>query len=423
MAVETADEEDVGRRLDAVVSGLSGLANVVLREKPSMAQTESCCAKARAAQRLLDGCIAALGIIAGTAEESGKGPAVETVLSSGGLVARSTMSSDVGRVRVMMRFPEVAASIRNGTAMPANVDCLAGTLLKVTDAEANALVGKDGALAERISYLKPESFRKFVQRCVDGIRKDHGREAAERERRAASAHVSPRRDRSGYRLMFDAETERGTAVFNAVRNERRELARRLGDHGLTRDQLTVQAVHDLIVRGSGVDPDKFSSRPTVVVNVLSDRDTLGHGPHATTISESFDGQQLSPLGVGRLCCDAVLRRLDTASDINIAAARASRTATAEQRAALRVLYPVCPLSGALWSSIEVHHVVEWDDGGETKLSNLVPISSYWHHKVHDSGWKLEMDHQRTLRLYRPDGTWDRTVDPPTPITRSHALAA
>lgn len=110
-------------------------------------------------------------------------------------------------------------------------------------------------------------------------------------------------------------------------------------------------------------------------------------------------------------------------DINIAAARASRTATAEQRAALRVLYPVCPLSGALWSAIEVHHVIEWDDGGKTKLSNLVPISSYWHHKIHDSGWKLEMDVDRTLRLYRPDGTLDRTVDPPTSIIRSHVLAA
>ncbi|NNE95107.1 MAG: hypothetical protein HKN24_03685 [Acidimicrobiales bacterium] len=402
---------------------LSGLANVALREQPSVAQTQRCLERARAAQRLLDGCVAALGVVAGAAEADGSGRVVEEVLSGGGVVARSTVTADAGRVRVMQRFEQVAAAIRTGSALPANVDCLAGTMLKITAAEGDALVGNDTELAERISHLKPESFRKYVQRCVDRIRKDHGRDAAERERRASSAHVAPRRDRSGYRLVFDAETERGTAVFNAVRNERRELARRLGDHDLTREQLTVQAVHDLIVRGSAVDAEQYSSRPTVVVNVLSDRDTLTHGPHDHSISETFDGQHLSPFGVGRLCCDAVLRRLDTAADINIGVARASRTATAEQRAALRTLYPTCPLSGAVWSSIEVHHIVEWDDGGETKLSNLVPISSYWHHKIHDAGWRLEMESDRSLRLYRPDGTLHRTVDPPTPITSSHVLAA
>ncbi len=28
-----------------------------------------------------------------------------------------------------------------------------------------------------------------------------------------------------------------------------------------------------------------------------------------------------------------------------------------------------------------------------------------------------MDSDRTLHLYRPDGTLDRIIDPPTPITR------
>ncbi len=160
----------------------------------------------------------------------------------------------------------------------------------------------------------------------------------------------------------------------------------------------VQAVHDLIVRGSGVDPELFSSRPTVSVNVLSDRDTLATGPHPRSIAETFDGQPLAPATIGRLCCDATIRRLDTAPDIHIHAARASRTATTEQRAALRALYPTCPLSGAPWSQIEVHHVIEWDDGGKTQLSNLVPISSRWHHLIHEGQWTLHMDPDRTLQL-------------------------
>ncbi len=56
-------------------------------------------------------------------------------------------------------------------------------------------------------------------------------------------------------------------------------------------------------------------------------------------------------------------------------------------------------------------------GGETELHNLVPVSTEWHHRIHDGGWTLTMDADRTLRLYRPDGTLDRVIDPPTPITR------
>ncbi len=185
----------------------------------------------------------------------------------------------------------------------------------------------------------------------------------------------------------------------------------------------VQAAHDLIVRGSGVDPEVFSSRPTVSVNVLSDRDTLATGPHARTIAETFDGQSLAPAAIGRLCCDATIRRLDTAPDIRVHAARASRTATSEQRATLRTLYSTCPISDAPWSQIEVHHVIEWDDGGKTQLSNLVPISSRWHHLIHEGQWTLRMDPDRTLHLSRPDGTHHRTIGPPLPINHTHELAA
>ena len=67
---------------------------------------------------------------------------------------------------------------------------------------------------------------------------------------------------------------------------------------------------------------------------------------------------------------------------------------------------------------EIHHVnVTFDDGGVTELHNLVPISTAWHHRIHDGGWTLTMDADRTLRLHRPDGTLDRIIDPPTPITR------
>ncbi len=60
----------------------------------------------------------------------------------------------------------------------------------------------------------------------------------------------------------------------------------------------------------------------------------------------------------------------------------------------------------------------------TVLSELVPISRRWHHLIHDDGWTLEMDPDRTLHLSQPDGTLFKTIAPPTPINqKDHDLAA
>ena len=61
--------------------------------------------------------------------------------------------------------------------------------------------------------------------------------------------------------------------------------------------------------------------------------------------------------------------------------------------------------------------VFWEDDGETEIDNLLPISTTWHHRIHDKGWILKMAADRSLKLWRPDGTLERQIPPPTPITR------
>jgi hypothetical protein len=82
---------------------------------------------------------------------------------------------------------------------------------------------------------------------------------------------------------------------------------------------------------------------------------------------------------------------------------------------LLALYGACAISGASWSQVEIHHVRFHDDGGETTIDNLIPISRRWHHLIHDQGWMLEMEADRTLRLCRPDGSLHRVIAPPTPV--------
>lgn len=306
-----------------------------------------------------------------------------------------------------------------------NVDCLARTLVRLTAAEVEALRHFDDRLAERIGTSGPDAFRKLVQRLVNQIRKDHGQTSAQQARAEALGTISPRRDRTGFCLHAEWETERGTAVHAAITREMRDVATELGrDHGWTPDQLGAQAIHDLILRGAAMRRNQQLQRPQVVINVLCDRDTLSTGPHDRSIIETFDGQPLSPSQLDRMCCDAVLRRLDAAPDADVQAALPVRTPTPAQRAALRTLYDGCAISGAPWSQCEIHHVVSFSESKRTVLSELVPLSRRWHHLVHDDRWRLEMDSDRTLRVFQPDGTAFGSFDPPTPANhRTLPLAA
>jgi hypothetical protein len=62
---------------------------------------------------------------------------------------------------------------------------------------------------------------------------------------------------------------------------------------------------------------------------------------------------------------------------------------------------------------ELHHIIEWENGGPTDLANLIPLCSVHHHRVHDDGWRIHLDTERTLRITRPDGNLWKTIPLPT----------
>jgi hypothetical protein len=60
---------------------------------------------------------------------------------------------------------------------------------------------------------------------------------------------------------------------------------------------------------------------------------------------------------------------------------------------------------------EGHHVVHWEDGGPTRLSNLALLCSKHHHLIHLKGWQVRLDPTGTLQVTDPRGRV-RTSDPP-----------
>ena len=406
--------------LVVVLEALDGLGLSLDACPPGPDELGELVAGVRRAERLCSAALVRLSLAARDHSRNGRCAPPETMLQADGAVTSSHAMRDVARARTASMFPVVGKAVAAGAAFGENVDILARTTDMMTEAEIEALQASDSVLADAAGRLRADSFRKRVQRLRDKIRGDAGETAAQQAQAQTRASVSPSRDNLTYRLSAVFNALEGEAVSNAHRAEVRRLSRDLGtDHGYNPDELSAKALAALVVRGSKTQSMGENNTPHVSVGVLVDRDTLTSGPHDGSIAETTNGIPISPGTISRLCCDATIRRINCSADANVAVSRSSRTATA-QRAALRALYESCPISGASWAHIEIHHVEFVDHGGETILENLVPISTRWHHLIHDQGWRLEMDADRTLRLYRPDRIVHKTVAPPVPVIYQQA---
>ena len=410
----------VSDKLKAALNPLQGLADDIETGGLSPGEVSNVLGLVRQIERQCAGINSAISQCAHQAHHAGQGPPVEEVLGSDNSIPTGQARAESARLSVLGAFPVVRAGLRAGTVFPANVDVLARLIADMTAKEVGALAADDAAIADIASRLSSESFGKHVRRKRDIIRKDHGADAASRARKNATCRVGPNADRTGYFVSAQLDSEDGAVFLDGYQKSLRRVEKELGpDHGLSANELAVRALVDPYLRGANTASTFENTGPAVVLNVLTDHRTIATGPHDHTIAETFDGHTLAPQQLGRLCCDATLRRIDTLPDGTVNVSHSGRTATPAQRAALRARYSGCAISGTPWSQCEIHHVVYFSNCKETAVSNLVPISRRWHHLIHDAGWELELDPDRTIRLYSTDGQLHRTITPP----EVHQLAA
>ena len=90
------------------------------------------------------------------------------------------------------------------------------------------------------------------------------------------------------------------------------------------------------------------------------------------------------------------------------------------------MYRTCGHPGChvVFDRCDIHHVHAWERFGPTNLNNLIPLCSRHHHAVHEGGWTLILDPDRTITLRRPDSTvayhGNTTNRQPTPTTPTAA---
>src|SRR4051812_29278361 len=118
------------------------------------------------------------------------------------------------------------------------------------------------------------------------------------------------------------------------------------------------------------------------------------------------GATLSAARARWVACDADLTRIVLDPDgVPLDLGRTKRLVTPELRKAVEARDRHCVFAGCdaphWWS--EVHHLIEWTDGGPTSLENSALLCERHHTQVHH-GFRIERDCRGRWHTYRPDGT-------------------
>lgn len=155
---------------------------------------------------------------------------------------------------------------------------------------------------------------------------------------------------------------------------------------------------------------KLGKRHRPHLNVVVPEEALKDEQPGRTLS----GVPLPGLVVRKIACDANIHRVitDGASSI-LDYGRSTRTIPPAVYTSLVLRdwgcrFPCCDRP-AEWC--EGHHIRHWEDGGPTRLANLVLLCSKHHHVVHLKGWHIRLDPRGTVEVTDPQGG-RRTSDPP-----------
>jgi hypothetical protein len=173
--------------------------------------------------------------------------------------------------------------------------------------------------------------------------------------------------------------------------------------------------------GAGSDDDHADGAPAkggIVdrvpeITVLIDYATLIASASAVAgVCETENGVPIPVSTARRLCCDAEILPIVLDGEGRVLdEGRSKRTATREQRRALRAMHRTCahPDCTVGFDACRLHHVRHWAEQlGLTDLANLVPLCERHHHLVHEGGWGLAMTPDRIATWTRPDGTEHHT---------------
>ena len=191
----------------------------------------------------------------------------------------------------------------------------------------------------------------------------------------------------------------------------------LGSHHATARQVTVVAdvtdasaplIGRLAVPGSN---DDALLPPATMSRLLCDADitrVLTVEAQVPSIGQGFDGDAAHERG--RRFLSGVGTTLTSVARSVLYVGRSQRTVSARLRRALEVRDGHCVFPGcrAHVRRCEAHHVLPWEHGGPTDISNLATVCPAHHHALHEGGWTMAL---KSGWSGHESGCWDFTPPP------------
>ena len=347
--------------------------------------------------------------------EEGRGEApADLLVREGGQSGRDARSAD-DREKVCSDLPNFEAALASGSVSAGHVDAIAGAVRGMDHVTAAEFFTHRDDLLDKAGQQRVDTFGRTCRDLARLVAAEQaaGSELSELERQRHASKISRWTDKATgmHKTLIELDPERDQILWAAVSGALKKLRQR-PEHAKTAwHQLQVEAVLAACNGGDGRD-----RVPSLIA--LCDLDTLRNGIHANSICETQDGTPLPVEVVRRLACEADIIPVVLGSRGEaLAVGRTQRLATPAQRAALAAMHRTCigVTCTVPFDACPIHHVVPWEHGGATDLSNLVPLCSQDHHLVHEGGWTLTMTPERIATWTRPDGT---TVHTGTTIDRA-----
>ena len=359
------------------------------------------------------------------AASDGGGPGGEHLVRGAARLSHHAAAAVARRTAVAGRFPLFASALASGAVTGEHLDALGRVLRGLEPAVLAAFVAAEGDLLGCARRVSPEAFGRSARELAEFLDPDHA--ATELEHLEQQASMRMWRGRDGlhhFAGTFGPTT--GAAAAKAVQHECDRLAAAQAALPETRrrsgDQLRAEALTNLV---NGGHAQRHPGRSTLAVHVGLERFLGEFGGDQTC--ETSGGIQL-PIDWVRtmaLRAEIVPVLLDRAGQaIELARTATSRLATFLQRVMLRSMYSTCMVPGCEVPSddCEIHHLEPFN-GNNTVLANLGPVCAADHHRIHDHGWRLELDEYRDVTLRLRDGTAYAREPFRPPGARPHAAAA
>jgi hypothetical protein len=320
---------------------------------------------------------------------------------------RADAGSRVWLANRLRMMPLTAAAFAAGEVTEAHVRLLARCLGPRTR---DAFAAAESYLLAEARRLDADGFLKVIEHWLDLADPNGPPPRAERPDELYASETL------GGRVVgkFDLSRESGLPFLEAMRSKTDELFHR--DKRLrevdptdplldsTAAERRARALLELVEKGfAATDPQRRQAGATVIID---ERTLAGVDAGLDAIHETLYGS-IVPMGLLNLwLCDSHVSRLVmSAESVPLDMGREVRTATREQRRALRARDGGCAVPGcdcsANWA--DAHHIEWWHRGGPTDLENLVNVCRHHHRRIHAGELEVRMV-DGLPRFYLPDGT-------------------